>query len=271
MTARHLARISALALALGAPLAARADGTNPPDSVLDDAIVDIESGVVLLLQNDGRYGADGTEFGVAETNQRDNLFIGKRVSFELRRGSHRWILLYAPLDVTTRATLEDDLTFRDVTFAAGTAIQHRYLFDGYRASYAYRLLEAPVALELGGSLQIRNANVAFADTQGQDYVQESDIGFVPAAKLRLTYRAPSGAYALLGADGLSTFGLVGDTEGGIYDVALTLGLPVTDYADLVLRVRALGGGATVPDRELENWAHFLAVTAGLRFDLAAMD
>ena len=150
-------------------------------------------------------------------------------------------------------------------------MDHRYLFDGYRASYLYRLRDGALRLELGGSLQIRNAKVAFTAVDGSAYAEESDIGLVPIAKARLRYLAPRGMYGMLDADALSTFGLVGDTEGGIYDVALTLGVSLTDPLDLFVRVRGIGGGATVPDREIENWAHFLAFTVGVRVDFARWD
>ncbi len=238
---------------------------------LDRAVVDYETGPLAFLKNDQRYGAAGTEFGIADTLQDENLVVSRRLSVELGFGRHTVILLYAPLDVTTRATLARDIQFRDTLFASGTVVDHRYLFDGYRASYLYRVLHSPLTVQVGGSLQIRNAKVAFTAVDGSAYDEEADIGLVPVLKLRALYRGCIGsrrAYAMLDADALSTFGLVGDTEGGIYDVALTLGLPVNRRLDLLLRARALGGGATVPKRDIENWAHFMSFTVGLRFDLA---
>jgi hypothetical protein len=235
---------------------------------LREATVDYEAGPLFFLQNQGRYGASGTEFSADEVGQKDNLFLAQRASFELRFARrHALILLYAPLETVTRVTLDRDLQFRDVMFPAGTVVDHRYLFDGYRASYLYRLLPGRLALDLGASSQIRNASVAFTAVGGDLHRAENDIGVVFALKSRLTYRSDAGPYAMLDADALSTFGLVGETDGGIYDVALTLGLPVTGGLDLVLRARALGGGAEVPDRALENWAHFASFTAGLRADL----
>ncbi len=266
MTIRVLILISFL---FGATSKAAAQGEASTPRLLDEVLVDYESGVLSILQNDGRYGAQGTAFGVNQTNQRKNLIITSRTSLELAHGAHRLTFLYAPLDLTTRATLDEDLQFRSRVFDAGTSVEHRYLFDGYRGSYTYQLPLTALSLQVGGSLQVRNAKVAFARADGSGYVEEADIGLVPALKVRATYRAPSGLYALLDADGSSTFGLVGDTEGGLYDVALSLGIPVTKQLDLFLRTRGVGGGATVPDKEIENWAHFLSFTAGLRLDLSA--
>lgn len=260
-----------LALAIVSSTSRLAVADDSSDRFLDEAIVDVESGILSILKNDGRYGEDGTDFGVAETNQRKNLVVANRLSGELVKGAHRLVFLYAPLDVTTQARLRNDLQFRRQLFLRGTSIDHRYLFDGYRASYLYRATTGPVEIEVGGSLQIRNAKVAFVTTSGSDYVEESDIGVVPALKVRATYRAPNDLYAMLDADGSSTFGLVGDTEGGLYDVGLTLGVPVTDELDLFLRARGVGGGATVPDRDIYNWAHFLSFSGGLRINLSQLD
>jgi len=254
---------------------ARAEqSTSPPTSPgppVNRAIVDYETGPLIILKNNQRYGASGTQFSVDDTLQRENLVLSKRLSVELGFGRHTAILLYAPLDLTTRATLERDIQFRDTLFPSGTAVDHRYLFDGYRASYLYRVVHTPLTVHIGGSMQIRNAKVAFTAVDGSAYSEESDIGLVPVLKLRMRYEPCIGsrrAYAMLDADALSTFGLLGDTQGGIYDVALTLGMPVTRRLDLLLRARALGGGATVPDRDIENWAHFISFTVGLRFNLA---
>lgn len=245
-------------------------GDDSEGGPLDSAVVDYEAGVLAILQNDGRYGADGTEFTAEDTTQSDNLAVAQRVSIELMSGAHTIVLLYAPLEVTTRFVNEDDLRFRNEFFDVGTALEHRYLFDGYRASYLYRFLNTSFSLQGGGSLQVRNANVAFTALDGTGYAEESDIGLVPALKLRARYDAPSGVYAMFDADGLSTFGLVGDTQGGIYDVGLSLGFPLFDGVDLFTRLRFLGGGADVPDQEIENWAHFASASAGLRIDLTQL-
>jgi hypothetical protein len=178
------------------------------------------------------------------------------------------ILLYAPFEVTTRVTLDEELRFRDTTFPGASVVDHRYLFDGFRASYLYRVLAgAPLTLDAGGSLQIRNAEVAFTAVDGSRHDAETDIGLVFALKARLRYTTASGPYGELEADALSTFGLLGDTEGAIYDVALTAGVPLGAHVEAFLSLRLLGGGADVPDRAIYNWGNFGSATAGLRVAL----
>ena len=227
-----------------------------------------ETGPSYILQNDGEYGADGTRYGADDVGQQDNLVRTSRTSLELAHGRHALILLYAPVAVATEVELARDLQFRDEAFLAGTLVEHRYLFDGYRASYLYTLRGGPLTFEVGGSLQIRNAAVTFTATSLQQRATETDIGLVPALKARLWWRPrAAGVWAALEADGFSTFGLVSGVRGAIYDAQLMLGAPVGRGIEFVLGARLLGGGADVASRDLYNWANFLQVTAGARITL----
>lgn len=229
-----------------------------------------ETGPAYVAQNDGRYGATGTEYDAADVGQQKNLARVERASLELRGGRHRVIFTYIPFELRTRVALDAELRFRDTVFPAGTVVDHRYLFDGTRASYLYELLPGAArwSFELGGSFQVRNADVAFTAVDGTRHDAQDDIGPVAALKARLTFTpAPGGPWARLDADAISSFGLIGDTSGGLYDVALVLGLPIVNRLDLTFTARLYGGGATVPDQNFENWASFVSATAGLRFTL----
>jgi hypothetical protein len=232
--------------------------------------VGYETGPAYVAQNDGRYGALGTEYNAADVGQQKNLARVERASLELRGGRHRVIFTYIPFELRTRVSLSRELRFRDTLFPAGTVVDHRYLFDGTRASYLYELLPdaGRWSLELGGSFQVRNADVAFTSVDGNWYDAQDDIGPVAALKARLTFTpAPERPWARLDADAISSFGLIGDTSGGLYDVALVLGLPIVRRLDLTFTTRLYGGGATVPDQNFENWASFVSATAGLIFKL----
>jgi hypothetical protein len=238
---------------------------------LDSLVVDYEGGALWIGQNDGRYGRDGTLYNAGTVGQNANLLKAERLSGEARFfDRHTVVLLYAPLDVTTRVRLDAPLTFRDTTFASGTVVDHRYLFDGFRASYLYRFFQGGGwTIDGGGSLQIRNALVGMTDVAGKAYAAERDIGLVPALKARVRYDTAWGPYALWEADGLGTLGF-GQVKGAILDTALTLGVPVVAGWDVTLRARYLTGGADVPQRDLYNWAQFVALSAGFRIDLAQL-
>ncbi|WP_434389681.1 hypothetical protein [Melittangium boletus] len=261
---RRLLLISSLLLA--APALA--------DSPLRALIAEAETGPAAIFQNDGRYGPTGTEYSAQDLNQTATLYRTWRVAVEARLGArHGLILLYAPFEVSTRATLTRDLDFRGTLFASGSVVDHRYLFDGYRASYLFRLLDGErFQWDVGASVQIRNALVGLSGADGTRHAQESDIGVVGAFKTRLRYTLPSRVWAGLEADALSTFGLVGNTTGGIYDLALTLGVPLDTRGEVnaYARLRWLGGGADVARRDIYNWANFGFALVGVQADLVSL-
>lgn len=258
-------KLATLSLSAAAVLALAALGA--PAHAGPEVTLGYEVGPAYIAQNDGRYGEDGTAYDAGDVGQQKNLVVAERASLELASGRHRAILLYAPFAVTTRVTLAEDLQFRDTRFAAGTVVDHRYLFDGYRASYLYRAREGQLSLDVGASLQIRNADVAFTSVNGALHASQDDIGVVGALKARLRYQATAERWAELEADALSTFGLAGDVSGGIYDVAVSAGQQLGDRLELVLTARLLGGGAEVPDQQIDNWANFVSAAVGVRIRL----
>lgn len=247
-------------VAIGISLTATAAVASPT------AIVRYETGPAYIAQNDGRYGVDGTPFDAGDVGQQRNLVRGERASVELSTGRHRIIALYAPFTIDTQLTVTRDFTFRDTRFPAGAVLDHRYRFDGYRGSYLYQVVDGRLGVELGGSLQIRDADVAFARADGAQRDNEANIGLVPALKARATLTTAD-AWAALEFDGLSTFGLVGDTSGALYDVALTGGFPLRRDLDVYGTLRLLGGGAEVPSKQIDNWGNFVSASLGLRVRL----
>ena len=264
----HFRSSLGFAFLLAATTPAHAERGDDSLPVLRPSLV-YEIGPAAILQNDGRYGETGTPYEASDVGQKDNLVNVSRTSIELAAGRHTVLFLYAPFQVTTEARLADDLQFRDERFTAGTVVRHRYLFDGYRTSYLYRLLSSRgLHWELGASLQVRNADVAFTSLPGDQRAHQDDIGLVFAAKTRLWYRpTPTSLWALLDADGFSTFGLVDGVSGGIYDVALTAGQPIGRGVSITLNARLVGGGADVESQQIYNWANFVSFTAGLRIEL----
>jgi hypothetical protein len=202
--------------------------------------------------------------------QQRNLAVAFRLALETRIGRHTVIATYAPLDLTTRTTFTRDFTFQTTTFANGTVVDHRYLFDGYRLTYLFSLLQtARFTLGLGASVQVRNASVEFrtVDASPAQFAVERDIGVVGAVRVRARFDAGV-LYALADVDFFNTFGL--GLPAGIHDVALTLGVPVVQGLDFLLRLRLVGGGADVPSRDLFNWGNFGFAVVGLRVDLPAL-
>jgi hypothetical protein len=239
---------------------------------LDAVAFDWEVGPLYVFHNEGRYGQGGTRYDAADVGQQRNLLPSQRMTVGLAFGErHALQFLYAPLQLVTTAQLPADLVFRGTTFPAGEVVEHRYLFDGYRATWLFSLVRGEkLTFALGPALQIRNAAVEFTATGADRYAIERDIGLVFAPTFLLRYQPSPKLWSELEVTALSTFGLVGDVSGGIIDAALTLGLPVRAGADLFFRLRFYGGGAEVPRRELENWGYFGVAAMGARLDAVSL-
>lgn len=222
-----------------------------------------ETGPAYVAQNDNRYGATGTTFTADEVGQQDTLVRIQRASVELGLSRHTLTLTYIPFGAQTRFTPGSDLQFYDTRFAVGQPLALRYLFDGYRLSYLFHLRPHQWDIGFGGSAQVRSAQVALTSLDGTRFEDESDIGLVGALKARVRWTPATGPWVEVDADALSTFGLLGDTTCGIYDVALSLGHPVSDPLDLYVTARLYGGGADIPDPNIDNWANFVSATAGM--------
>jgi hypothetical protein len=223
-----------------------------------------DAGPAYVAQNDGRYGAVGTPYDAGDVGQQDNLVLLQRTSLGLTVGRHTVILLYAPFELRTRFVTDDDFRFRGTTFDAGAVLDHRYQFEGYRGSYLYRFVDGAIDVDGGASVQVRNAAVVFSTADGRVHDGEYDVGAVFAVKARLRWTPRDSVWTQLEADALSTFGLLGDTRGGIYDVGLSVGAPVAGGLDVLATARLIGGGAEVPSQDIDNWGNYVALTVGIR-------
>ncbi|MGM0568601.1 MAG: hypothetical protein ACQESB_05230 [Elusimicrobiota bacterium] len=234
-----------------------------------DVVIEFEYGPLYIFQNDGRYGSRGTKYSASDMGQQRNLYLSRRVSAEIALNRrNRLILLYAPFDVQTNVKLDRDINFRNTVFQEGSLVSHRYLFDGYRASYLNRIISGKqLDLDIGGSIQIRNAEVSFTDVESEKYESENDIGIVFAFKSRVVYKpSEKNMWFMLEGDGFSTFGLLGDSvRGAIYDLKIGAGTALSSCTDMIIGTRLLGGGAEVKNKNIDNWGNYGSLSLSLRF------
>lgn len=256
--------VMAVTLLVGWPRAVFAD------MGLDGLWLEAEVGPGLVLRNNNSFGEQGTLYSASDINQSDTLFLAHRVSAEARLGArHGLVLLYAPLPLVTEAVLPLEVRFNDVVFPEGTPVRSTYVFNGYRASYLYRVVHSErLTWEAGLSLQIRTASVQLESLDGTLLARVGNIGPVPALKTRLQWRPSESLWVALEADGLVAPG----GRGGLYDAALTLGFPVNEPRGVsaFLRLRGYGGGADVEDPRQSNFGDFVFALAGVRADLVSL-
>lgn len=246
-----------------------------------------ELGTVKVLANRIQFGEDGTLFDYVTQGGQEILFPFTRATVEITLAErHDFVFLYQPLTVESQTRVPSDLggpvQIDEVSFAPGTAIDLKYGFDFWRASYLYRVVDSRGwDVGVGLSLQLRNASIVFQSTDGEQISVNQNLGPVPILKTRAEYRFPSGAFLGTEIDGFyasSAFfnGADFDFEGSILDASLRAGVAIHSAADAFLNVRFLGGTAKgtsqyddrfwteTVNRYTENVLSTLSVTIGAR-------
>lgn len=236
-----------------------------------------EVGLLAPLTHEFQTGTDGTSFDYIEEGGQDNLFPVTRWSVDLRlRERSTFTLLYQPLQLSTQQVATRDLRFDQVDFVAGTPIDFRYGFDFYRFSYAYDLFEEERRdLELGVSLQIRNATIDFTSANGELRSSTRDVGPVPVLKARGRFESGQRTWWGFEADGFYApikylNGGASDVVGAILDASLRAGVKASNGTEPFLNVRYITGGSEGTNNDPDfgkdgytrNWLNFMTVTLG---------
>jgi len=270
--------LASLLLSAWAPAQA-ADGDEPllndPDAKAQVRLLG-ELGFLWVAKHTVEFGESGSRIDYVNEGGQDNLFAVARISGELQVGRHTVILLYQPLNLVTQANARRDLTVDGLTFPEGTPIRFRYGFPFYRASWLYDLAPRDdLALELGLSLQIRNATISFQSLDGELFRSNRNIGPVPILKGR--WRSDLGEDWFVGAEADGFWapirylnGSDNDVEGAILDASVRGGTELRSGVEVWLNLRYLGGGGvgTSDDPQAydggytRNWLNVVTVSLG---------
>ena len=240
-----------------------------------------ELGFLGVFDHKIQFGNAGTYFDYKEDGGQDVLFSFVRPSLELEVNKRNtFIFLIQPLRIESKVYLENDLVVDDLVFPQASGVQLLYNFPFYRFSYLREVMPKKEnwSLELGGTVQIRNATISFESLDGSRFRTNRDVGIVPALKVRTRYDINDRAFGELEADGIYApisylNGSTNEVVGAILDASLRGGLTVTNEVDGFLNLRYLGGGAVgtsdnpdVPsDGYVKNWLHFGIVSGGFSY------
>ncbi len=244
-------------------LAAPAAGTwlNNPDNNYEVRLGS-EMGFIGVLKHHIQFGKEGTEFNYVADGGQNVLFPFRRMSAELHlKPRHTIVLLYQPLDLRTEARLVNDLVVDSTLFPAGTAMNFRYGFDFYRASYQYDFWPQPDReLAVGVSLQIRDAAISFVSKDGSLARAYNDIGPVPVIRFRGRLPVSGSSWVGTEIDGFYAEGkfvtgsanVESSFRGAILDASLRYGLSLNQSVDGFINARYVGGGAAGQQVDPEN-------------------
>jgi hypothetical protein len=228
----------------------------PAAAAYAQAFVDVEAGAAFTGYNDAAVPADtGTRFSLA-----DDLSSDPAPAFRMRVGytfadRHTVSLLAAPLTVRGEAVLDEAVTYRGKTYAAGERVNSLYRFDSYRLTYRYEFVRTG-DFEVGAGLtaKIRSAEIALMGDSG--YAVRSNLGVVPLINLRLVWKFCEPFSALLDADALVS------PYGRAEDALIALQYHPSPNAAVRLGYRILEGGSD-GGGNVYTFALFHYLTAGV--------
>jgi len=241
-----------------------------------------ELGFLSVLDHRIQFDSNGTEIDYREDAGQTTLFGVTRFSVDVDFSKrHKTSILYQPLELKTTEIITRDLTVDNMTFASGTPVTFTYGFPFYRISYLYDFLEdSEREVAAGISFQIRNATITFESGDGTQLRTNRDVGPVPVLKFR--HKLPLGDTFWWGSEIDGFYAPVSylngsdeDVVGAILDASLRGGVKVLDKGNLFLNLRYIGGGAVgtsekennLGDGYVNNWLHFLTVSAGASYDI----
>jgi hypothetical protein len=240
-----------------------------------------ELGALGVLTHTYQQGSNGTVFDYKKDGGQNVLAPTGRLSAELElNDAHTFIFLYQPLQLTTDVVFIKPVTIDELTFPAGTPMNLRYGFDYYRVSYLYDTWwdDPRTDLELGLSLQIRNAVVDFTSADGTLGRSFQNIGLVPALKIRARHNFDSGVWVAAEVDGMYApvkylNGGDSDVEGAIIDTSVRVGYKIAPSVSAFLNLREIGGGAEGTSKDEQdvgdgfnaNWLAFLTGSVGVEW------
>lgn len=273
--------LPALLLALAAPALA---GPAALDSDLPGIQLrpELEAGFLGVFAHHLQLDSQGTYFDLKNDGGQSTLFPFFRLQADLALGGrHHVDLVMQPLDLRSEVYLERDLVVDKALYPTGSAVDIRYGFDFYRATYRYDLLpRSDRELSLGGGLQLRDADIIYTSGDGTLRRENRNVGPVPLLTAQWEQRFDDGTWLGVEASGFyASFKVlngsaVSEITGAIYDTSLKMGFDVRGPVDSWLNVRFVGGGAEgtsanpdgPSDGYTKNWLHATTISLGLAFD-----
>ena len=171
-------------------------------SVMAQALVDVETGSVMTGYNDIRIPGDlGTLFSLKDDlKSKTKIFYRLRASYTLQ-SRHTISLLYAPLEIKSAGRVPDKISFNGVLFDANTDLNSIYKFNSYRLTYRYHIIsQTKIILGLGFTAKIRDANIRLYSTK--QTTERTSMGFVPIINFNFEWNINEAWGLLLNSDAL---------------------------------------------------------------------
>ncbi len=221
--------------------------------------LDVETGLVWSGYNDVRIpGAGGTLFSLSRDLKADSgAFLRGRLTWQVG-ARHALSVLYAPLVLRASGAVGQALLFNGETFAAGTPLSGRFMFNSYRLTYRYTLIDGGrFKLGIGLTAKIRDAGIRVEG--GSKSTEKTNVGFVPLINFRLDWRLAETLGLIFEGDALAA------PQGRAEDVFLGVGWDLSKVLTLKAGYRFVEGGADNDEVYNFTWVNYASVGALIRF------
>jgi hypothetical protein len=222
-------------------------------------LLDLETGLVFTGYNNVRIpGNAGTSFSLKDDlSPKPAFFYRARLNYIIK-SRHTISLLYAPLQTKSEGSATKDILFEDVVFPSNTKLVGTYIFNSYRLTYRYAIVQnAKIECGLGLTAKIRDAKIVLSSSNKVS--EKTNIGFLPIINFRLMWHINNKFGILLDGDALAA------PQGRAEDVQLAATYQLLNNLNIRAGYRILEGGAD--NDEVYNFAllHYASIGASYTF------
>jgi hypothetical protein len=221
--------------------------------------LDVESGLARVFYSDVRIpGTTGTLVSFSDELKTDaSVFVRGRLTYYFS-SSNSISLLIAPLVLNGSGSVDRDVFFEGVTFAANTPLNTVYRFNSYRVSYQhFWSVHRNVDVGLGLTAKIRDAAISIADSAMIS--EKTNIGFVPIIRFSCAWRFADPFALVVEGDALAA------PQGRAEDVSCTIQAHISNRIALKAGYRMLEGGSDVDEVYSFTWINYYLGGALFRF------
>jgi len=220
--------------------------------------LDLESGGVFSGYNDvGIPGDTGTRFSLYDDFQtKAGVFVRVRLTWRIA-ARHSLSALYAPLKLKASGSAPFPISFFGAEFPAGASVSGTFMFNSYRLSYRYELVNTEKwRFGFGFTAKIRDAAIGLEG--GGLSAKKTNVGFVPLLNARVERIFSPKLSLLLDADALAA------PQGRAEDVLLAVLYRLSPSLTLKAGYRFVEGGAD--NAEVYNFTLIHYASIGLLID-----
>jgi len=198
---------------------------------------DIEAGIITTGYNNVCIpGSSGTLVSLSdELSSTPNIFSRVAVGYRFKQ-RNEILVLYAPLSLTYKGSVDKDVVFQDETYSANTSLNVFYKFNSYRFSYRYYIIDNDkFDIGIGLTLKVRDAQIGFRS--GTIESEKTDLGMVPLINFSIHWKTTERIGMILNGDALAA------PQGRAEDILLAITFKGTENFTVKAGYRILEGGA----------------------------